>query len=132
MTTKQRAYLKGLAMNIDTIFQIGKSGLSEETTKQLSNALEARELIKIKVLDTCPMTAKELSEIVAQNTGAACVQVIGCKVILINAQRKNKKSHCRRHDEISLPFRNFRRHLLTGTQRPCRGSKGVYRERLDR
>lgn len=68
MTTKQRAYLKGLAMNIDTIFQIGKSGLSEETTKQLSNALEARELIKIKVLDTCPMTAKELSEIVAQNT----------------------------------------------------------------
>lgn len=91
MTTKQRAYLKGLAMNIDTIFQIGKSGLSEETTKQLSNALEARELIKIKVLDTCPMTAKELSEIVAQNTGAACVQVIGCKVILYKRSEKKQK-----------------------------------------
>ena len=91
MTTKQRAYLKGLAMNIDTIFQIGKSGLSEETTKQLSNALEARELIKIKVLDTCPMTAKELSEIVTQNTGAACVQVIGCKVILYKRSEKKEK-----------------------------------------
>lgn len=91
MTTKQRAYLKGLAMNIDTIFQIGKSGLSEETTKQLSNALEARELIKIKVLDTCPMTAKELSEIVAKNTGAACVQVIGSKVILYKRSEKKQK-----------------------------------------
>ena len=57
MTTKQRAYLKGLAMKLDTIFQIGKIGVTDETVKQLVNALEARELIKVKVLETAPVTA---------------------------------------------------------------------------
>ena len=52
MTSKQRAYLKGLAMKLDTIFQIGKSGVTEEICNQLLNALNARELIKIKILET--------------------------------------------------------------------------------
>ena len=51
MTSKQRAYLRGLANSIDPIFQIGKSGLSENLLKQLDDALEARELIKINVLE---------------------------------------------------------------------------------
>ena len=59
LTSKQRAYLRSLAAGYDTIFQIGKGGIFEETLNQLSNALEARELIKIKVLENSGYTAKE-------------------------------------------------------------------------
>ena len=53
MTTKQRAYLKGLAMNLDPIFQIGKNSMTPEVTKAIQEALDARELIKISVLKNC-------------------------------------------------------------------------------
>ena len=82
MTSKQRAYLKSLAVNLDTIFQIGKGGVSEEICAQLLNALNARELIKIKVLETCPTTPKETAEQIAANIGATVVQVIGTKIVL--------------------------------------------------
>ena len=59
ITSKQRAYLRSLAANLDTIFQIGKGGISEETCRQIANALEARELIKARVLDNSGYTAKE-------------------------------------------------------------------------
>ena len=62
MTSKQRAYLRGLANNIDAIFQVGKSGISDVLLEQLDKALEARELIKISVLETAPESAKELAE----------------------------------------------------------------------
>lgn len=91
MTTKQRAYLKGLAMKLDTIFQIGKIGVSDETVKQLANALEARELIKVKVLETAPVTAREAAEEVAEATGAECVQVIGNKFVLYKRSEKKPK-----------------------------------------
>ena len=61
MTSKQRAYLKSLATNLDTIFQIGKGGISDEICFQLNNAMEARELIKIKLLETCPNPIKEVA-----------------------------------------------------------------------
>lgn len=60
MTSKQRAYLKSLASNISAIFQIGKSGVSENTIKQINDALEARELIKITVLETAPEDVKSI------------------------------------------------------------------------
>ena len=60
MTSKQRAYLKSLASNISAIFQIGKSGISENTIKQIDDALEARELIKITVLETAPEDIKSI------------------------------------------------------------------------
>ena len=60
MTSKQRAYLKSIASNISAIFQIGKSGVSENLIKQLDDALEARELIKITVLETAPENVKDL------------------------------------------------------------------------
>lgn len=82
MTSKQRAYLKGLAMKLDTIFQIGKSGVTDEICVQLLNALNARELIKIKILETCPTTVKETAELIAQGTGAEIVQTIGLKIVL--------------------------------------------------
>ncbi len=82
MTSKQRAYLKSLAVNLDTIFQIGKGGVSEEICTQLLNALNARELIKIKVLETCPTTPREVAEQIATSIDATVVQVIGTKIVL--------------------------------------------------
>ncbi len=82
MTSKQRSYLKSLAVNLDTIFQIGKGGITDELCTQLLNALNARELIKIKVLENSPASAKEASIEIADNIGAEVVQVIGTKIVL--------------------------------------------------
>jgi len=93
MTSKQRAYLKSLASNLDTIFQIGKGGISDEICFQLGNALEARELIKIKFLETCPMSIKDTATEIADKTGAEVVQTIGTKIVLfkVSTQEKNRK-----------------------------------------
>ena len=90
MTSKQRAYLKGLAMKIDTIFQIGKSGVTDEICVQLLNALNARELIKIKILETCPTSVKETAELIASGTGADVVQTIGLKIVLFRVSDYEK------------------------------------------
>ncbi len=91
MTTKQRAYLKGLAMNIDPIFQIGKSSLSPELTKAVSEALEARELIKISVLNNCMDDPRELAQILSERTNSQVVQVIGKKIVLYKESKTKKK-----------------------------------------
>ena len=93
MTSKQRAYLKSLASRIDTIFQIGKGGISEEICFQLNNAMEARELIKIKLLETCPDPIKEVANEIAEKTGAEVVQTIGTKIVLfkVSSNEKNRK-----------------------------------------
>ena len=62
MTSKQRAYLKGLAMTMDPIFQFGKNSLTPENTKAIAEALEARELIKINVLQNCADDPKEIAQ----------------------------------------------------------------------
>ena len=82
MTSKQRSYLKGLAMTIDPIFQIGKSSLTPENTKAIGEALEARELIKISVLQNCLDDPNEIAQVVAERTHSQVVQVIGKKIIL--------------------------------------------------
>lgn len=97
MTTKQRAYLKGLAMNLDPIFQIGKSSLTPEITKAVAEALEARELIKISVLKNCSDDSGELAQILAERTHSQVVQVIGKKIILY----KEAKDETKR--KITLP-----------------------------
>ena len=93
MTSKQRAYLKSLAVKLDTIFQIGKSGISEELCNQLLNALNARELIKIKTLETSPVSPREAAEEIANEIGAEVVQVIGTKIVLyrVSDYEKNRK-----------------------------------------
>ena len=93
MTSKQRAYLKSLAVNLDTIFQVGKGGVSEELCAQLLNALNARELIKIKVLENCPTTARETAEEISREIDATVVQVIGTKIVLyrVSDYEKNRK-----------------------------------------
>lgn len=92
MTTKQRAYLKSLAMTMDPIFQVGKNSLTPELTNAISEALEARELIKISVLKNCIDDPKEIAALMAERTRSQVVQVIGKKIILYKEGKdKNKK-----------------------------------------
>lgn len=91
MTSKQRAYLKGLAMNIDPIFQIGKGSLTPENTRAIAEALEVRELIKIHVLQNCMDDPKEIANIVAERTHSQVVQVIGKKIVLYKEGKDNRK-----------------------------------------
>ena len=92
MTTKQRAYLKSLAMTMEPIFQIGKNSMTPELTKAISEALEARELIKISVLKNCADDPNEIAATVAERTKSQVVQVIGKKIVLYKEGKdKNKK-----------------------------------------
>ena len=91
MTSKQRAYLKGLAMTMEPIFQIGKNSLTPENTAAIGEALEARELIKIRVLQNCTDDPRELAELVSERTRSQVVQVIGKKIILYKEGRDDKK-----------------------------------------
>ena len=91
MTSKQRAYLKSFAMTMDPIFQIGKASLTPENTKAIAEALEARELIKISVLQNCMDDPKELAQMVAERTKSQVVQVIGKKIVLYKEGKENKK-----------------------------------------
>ncbi len=91
MTSKQRAYLRGLANTIQPILQIGKSGISDNLIKQLDDALEARELIKISVLETAPDSVRSLGEEIALATNSTFVQAVGSKITLYRAKKKNSK-----------------------------------------
>ena len=91
LSSKQRAYLRTLASRMDCIFQIGKSGITEETVKQISNALEARELIKARVLDNAEYTAKEAANILAAETGADVVITVGSRFVLYRESEKHKR-----------------------------------------
>ena len=79
LTSKQRAYLRGLASNEDTIMQIGKGGISDNLIKTVSDALEARELIKLKVLENSDESPRSAAELLAQATNSEVVTVIGTK-----------------------------------------------------
>lgn len=91
MTSKQRAYLRGLANSLTAIFQIGKNGLNDNLIKQVDDALEARELIKLSVLETAPEVNKVLAQELADKTNSVLVQVVGNKITLYRAKKKNAK-----------------------------------------
>lgn len=91
MTTKQRAYLKGLAAGLEPIFQVGKSGLTPEVTKAVREAFNTRELIKLSVLKNCMEDPRQIAEFIADRTGSAVVQVIGRKIVLYKESREHKK-----------------------------------------
>lgn len=91
MTSKQRSYLKGLAMNIEPIFQIGKSGLTPEVTEAVNQALEARELVKITVLKNCLEDGTSIAEVLAERTRSQLVQVIGRKLVLYRPAKDEAK-----------------------------------------
>ena len=91
MTSKQRSYLKGLAMPMDPIFQIGKSSVTPELTAAIAEALEARELIKITVLKNCLDDGRSIAEVLAERTRSEVVQVIGKKIVLYKPAKDEAK-----------------------------------------
>lgn len=91
MTSKQRAYLKGLAMKMEPIMQLGKGSVTPENTAAVDEALEARELIKISVLQNCLDDPRQMAEVLAERTHSQVVQVIGRKIVLYREGKKEKK-----------------------------------------
>lgn len=91
MNSKQRAYLKGLAMNLDPIFHVGKGRITPTLTAAIDEALEANELIKISVLNNCLDEPKDIAETISERTGSTIVQVIGKKIILYRPSKTKKK-----------------------------------------
>lgn len=91
INSKQRSYLRSLANTLEPIFQIGKGGITEEFSRQISNALEARELIKISVLDNSDTTAKDAASDLAAFVNADVVLVIGRKIVLYRESENNKR-----------------------------------------
>jgi len=90
MNTKQRAFLKGIAMTTDPIFQIGKSNLTPELTEAVGEALDKRELVKISVLQNCMDDPHEMAQILADRTHSEVVQVIGKKIVLYKQAKEEK------------------------------------------
>ena len=91
MTSKQRAYLRGLANTLEPIVHAGKGGISDALIKQAEDALTAREIIKGKVLETAPGTARELAEEIAAAVNAQVVQVIGRSFVLFRQREKDSQ-----------------------------------------
>ena len=91
LNSRQRAQLRAMANGIDPIFQIGKGGIGENMAEQIDLALEKRELVKITVLETADVTAKEALEILSEAIGAEPVQAIGRKIVLYKESRENKR-----------------------------------------
>ena len=91
MTGKQRASLRKIAATLQPIFQIGKQGVTENLMKQLDDALEAREIIKITILETAGENTKELCNEIARELGAEPVQAIGSKFTIYRRSKNNPK-----------------------------------------
>ena len=92
LTSKQRAYLRGLANKENAIFQIGKGGLNDEIIKELDIVIEKRELIKVTVLETAFISTRGACEAICEEIGAEPVQCIGNKVVVYRrAKDKNNR-----------------------------------------
>lgn len=91
MTSKQRAYLKSLASNLDPIFQVGKSSLTPELTEAIGESFNKNELIKVAVLKNCMDDPREIARMVAERTHSQVVQVIGKKFVLYKPDKDKPK-----------------------------------------
>ena len=91
LTGKQRARLRSMANDMDTIMQVGKDGVNDNMIKTVSDALEARELIKMRALENSCMTAREAAEELAEAVGADVVSVVGTRFVLYRRSEKNPK-----------------------------------------
>lgn len=91
MTSKQRSYLKGLAMSIDPVFQIGKSSVTPENIEAISEVFNTHELVKIAILKNCIDDPREIASTVAERTRSQVVQVIGKKFVLYKPFKDNPK-----------------------------------------
>ncbi|MDK0982101.1 ribosome assembly RNA-binding protein YhbY [Clostridium perfringens] len=91
ITTKQRAYLRGLGAKLTPIFQIGKNGIEDNFLKQVDDALEAREILKINVLENSGLETREASNFICERLGCEGVQSIGNKIVLYRVSKNNPK-----------------------------------------
>ena len=91
MNSKQRAYLKGLAMTMEPILQIGKSSVTPENIEAVREAIEARKFVKINVLKNCLNDPKEIAQVIAERTRSEVVQVIGRKIVLYKESKEHKR-----------------------------------------
>lgn len=91
LTGKQKRYLRSLAHHLDPIFQVGKGGVNQNMIKQISDALEARELFKVSVLQNCGEDKTVIAEQLAKGTGADIVQIIGNIIVLYKESVENKQ-----------------------------------------
>ena len=90
LNSRQRAQLRAMANDMETILQVGKGGINENTVKQVRDALEARELIKLRVLETSPTNSREAADQLAEAVECDVVQVIGTRFILYKESKNNK------------------------------------------
>lgn len=90
LTSKQRATLRGMANSMEAIFQIGHNGIGEQLIRQVDETLAVRELIKLRVLETSPVTARQAAEQIAGAVGAQVVQVIGYRFVLYRPAKEPK------------------------------------------
>lgn len=95
LTGKQKRYLRSLAHHLDPIFQVGKAGVNDNLIAQLKDALEARELLKVSILQNCDQDKNEVAQELANGAEAELVQLIGKTIVLYKESRENK--------EIQLP-----------------------------
>ena len=91
LNSRQRAQLRAMANEMETILQVGKSGIGDNLVKQVDDALEKRELMKLRTLETCPLSSREAADAIAQAVGADVVQVIGSKFVLYRESKDNKQ-----------------------------------------
>ena len=91
LTSKQRATLRAMANSMDPIMQVGKGGIGQDLIESVDHALEARELIKMSALETAPVTAREAADILAEETGADVVSVVGRRFVLFRPSKKKPK-----------------------------------------
>ena len=91
LTSKQRAYLRSLSQQLDTIFQIGKGGITDEICKQIANALEARELIKARVLESSGYSAKDAANEISEAIECDVVSCVGTRFVLYKESEKKKR-----------------------------------------
>ncbi|MGP4067661.1 ribosome assembly RNA-binding protein YhbY [Halobacillus sp. B29] len=91
LTSRQKKHLRAESHHVQPIFQVGKSGVNENMTTQMEEALEKRELIKVSILQNCFEDNKEVADQIAKSTGAHIVQVIGNTIILYKESKENKQ-----------------------------------------
>ncbi|MGN7409790.1 MULTISPECIES: ribosome assembly RNA-binding protein YhbY [unclassified Sporosarcina] len=91
LTSKQKSFLRSEAHHLQPIFQIGKSGLTDAIIKQIEEALEARELIKVSVLQNCEQDKEEIADLLSEQAGLEVVQIIGKTIVLYKESTEKKK-----------------------------------------
>lgn len=91
LTGKQKRFLRSKAHHLQPIFQVGKGGVNENMTKQIAEALETRELLKVSVLQNCDQDKDEVAQMITSSTGAHLVQVIGNTIVIYKESKENKE-----------------------------------------